>query len=102
MIIRPAYVMLLAFLLVPVVNSQSELPEGEGRLIVEDVCTRCHDLVNITDSRRSKEQWQHIVSQMIMQGSPLEEYEVDTVVEYLSKNFGKKNVKSTDIPEITK
>jgi hypothetical protein len=71
------------------VYAQSTLPEGEGRDIVEDVCIACHGLINITNSRRSETQWQHTVSQMIVLGAPLAEYEVDIVVEYLSKNFGK-------------
>jgi hypothetical protein len=70
------------------VFSQSALPEGEGSDIVEDVCTMCHDLTNITDSNRSPEQWRFVVNQMVMQGAPLQDYEVDTVVEYLSNSFG--------------
>lgn len=71
------------------VFSQSVLPEGEGSDIVEDVCAMCHDLTNITDSNRSPEQWRFVVNQMMMQGAPLQDYEVGTVVDYLSKNFGK-------------
>ena len=72
-------------------SAQSVLPEGEGRDIVEDVCTECHSLINITDSKRTPVQWQYVVSTMIAQGAPLEEYEIETVVEYLSKNFGKES-----------
>lgn len=78
------------------VFAQSTLPEGEGRDIVEDVCSTCHGLINITDSRRSKAQWQRVVSQMLILGAPLAEYEVDTVVDYLSKNFGNESKPSGD------
>jgi len=72
------------------VNAQVDLPDGEGRDIIEDVCVECHSLSNITDSKRTIGQWRYIVAQMIAQGAPLEEYEIETVINYLSKNFGKK------------
>jgi hypothetical protein len=43
----------------------------------------------MTDSNRTSEQWRSVVSQMMTQGAPLQDYEVDTVVDYLAKNFGK-------------
>lgn len=73
------------------VFGESELPDGEGRLIVEDVCSMCHGLMNITDIRRTPEQWQYIVNMMVNQGAPLEDYEIDIVIEYLSKNFGEES-----------
>jgi hypothetical protein len=78
---------LFIILAVPVM-SQSALPDGEGSDIVDDVCTMCHDLTNIIDSKRSAEQWRFVVNQMVMQGAPLQDYEVDTIVDYLSNNFG--------------
>jgi competence protein ComEA len=88
MTIRFIFTLFLTLTGVNAANSQDSLPDGEGRDIVEDVCTTCHDLINITKSRRSHEQWQFVVSMMIAQGAPLEEYEIETVVDYLSKNFG--------------
>ena len=85
---NPVILGILYFLTSPV-YAQSTLPEGEGRDIVEDVCSTCHGLINITDSKRTHEQWQYVVSTMIAQGAPLEDYEIKTVVDYLSRNFGK-------------
>jgi hypothetical protein len=81
------------------VIAQDALPDGEGRDIVEDVCSQCHSLLNITDSKRTAAQWQYVVSQMIAQGAPLEDYEIDTVVSYLSKNFGKDNSQNKVVPD---
>jgi len=36
---------------------------------------------------------------MIAQGAPLEDYEIDTVVSYLSKNFGKDNSQNKVVPD---
>jgi hypothetical protein len=84
------------------VFAQDALPDGEGRDIVEDVCNQCHSLLNITDSKRTTAQWQYVVSQMIAQGAPLEEYEIDTVVSYLSKNFGKDTSQNDVVPDTMK
>ncbi len=82
--------LLLLYIFTTPVISQTALPEGEGSDIVDDVCTMCHDLTNITDSSRSPEQWRFVVNQMVMQGAPLQDYEIDIVVDYLSNNFGLK------------
>ena len=95
MTVRFSVLLVLLCIQVPVF-AQSTLPEGEGRDIVEDVCNTCHGLNNITDSRRSKAQWQRVVSQMLIMGAPLADYEVDTVVDYLAKNFGSETKPSAD------
>ena len=69
-------------------RSQDALPEGEGRDIVEYVCSQCHDLIQVTSASKTSEQWMYLVTMMKNQGAPIEEYEVDTVVRYLSENFG--------------
>ena len=92
MLFRIVVNLILLFSIFTPVIGQDTLPEGEGRDIVEDVCTECHSLMNITYSKRTPEQWQYVVSEMITQGAPLEEYEIETVVNYLSKNFGKDSI----------
>lgn len=71
----------------PLTHAQS-LPEGEGREIVADVCSQCHGLVYITDSRRTAAQWQYIVSMMIALGAPLQPEEIGPVIQYLVENLG--------------
>jgi virginiamycin B lyase len=68
--------------------AQDALPDGEGRDTVEYVCSQCHDLLPITSARKTPDQWRYVITTMINQGAPLEEYEVDTVVRYLAENFG--------------
>ncbi|MGY8813817.1 MAG: c-type cytochrome [Gammaproteobacteria bacterium] len=95
------YLILFVCVVSPVI-AQDILPDGEGRDIVEDVCSSCHSLLNITDSKRTPAQWQYVVSQMISQGAPLEEYEIETVVSYLSKNFGKDTMRNDVEPDTMK
>ncbi len=65
-----------------------ELPDDEGRDIVEYACTQCHDLYQVTQARKTPRQWEYLVTQMINQGAPIEDHEVETVVRYLAKHFG--------------
>lgn len=68
--------------------AEDALPQGEGRDIVEYVCSQCHDLFPVTQASKTPEQWRQLVTMMMNQGAPLEEYEVDTVVRYLAEHFG--------------
>lgn len=70
------------------VFGDSELPDGEGQLIVEDVCSICHGLMTVTDKQATPEQWKYIVYMMVNYGAPLQDHEIEIVIEYLSENFG--------------
>lgn len=70
------------------VAAEDGLPAGEGKDVVEAVCADCHGLSYVTDARKTREQWQRLVTMMFDQGAPLEEYEIDIVVTYLADHFG--------------
>jgi cytochrome c5 len=65
-----------------------DLPEGDGRKILETSCAGCHDLSVVTKGRLSKAAWQDLIDRMIGMGAKVEDAQVPTLVEYLSKNFG--------------
>ena len=64
------------------------LPPGKAKAIVEHECAGCHVLKVVTSKRASKEQWSVLVDQMISRGADVPDEEIETVVEYLAKNFG--------------
>jgi competence ComEA-like helix-hairpin-helix protein len=69
---------------------QDSLPEGEGKDIVETVCTQCHGLDYVTSTKKTAAGWKSTVDNMVeAEGAPLTEDEIDVVVQYLSRNFGK-------------
>jgi competence protein ComEA len=78
----------LTTIFVAVSASSSALPPGEGKPIVERMCSSCHTLKVVTSKRASPEQWGQLVDQMVSRGAEGTDEEVETVVEYLSKNFG--------------
>jgi competence ComEA-like helix-hairpin-helix protein len=64
------------------------LPPGKGKAIVQRDCTGCHALKVVTSKHASPEQWSALVNQMVSRGADVPDEEIETVVEYLAKNFG--------------
>jgi cytochrome c5 len=62
-----------------------------GRRLVEDVCTYCHTLAKLTGQELSKEEWRDLIKGMIFEGAPVTDEEFSVIVDYLAKNFGKKD-----------
>jgi competence protein ComEA len=69
-------------------SKESSLPEGDGKELVETVCDQCHGLKDVTDLRKTSQEWRDIVQDMVARDAPLLDDEVDVVVAYLAKNFG--------------
>jgi mono/diheme cytochrome c family protein len=64
------------------------LPPGEGRDLVAVACTQCHGLNTIMAIRDGSAGWRQFVNYMILKGAQVTEREADTVVQYLTANFG--------------
>jgi competence protein ComEA len=69
--------------------AQTNLPDGPGKTVVERECTRCHGLSQIVKAHRSRDRWATIVDEMVSRGAQLSDVELDEVVDYLAKNFGR-------------
>ncbi len=67
-----------------------KLPPGEGKRIVETVCSSCHPTDVVTSKSYSRERWRAVVEAMISEGASLTKAEAAQVVEYLARNFGEK------------
>jgi hypothetical protein len=63
------------------------LPDGAGKAIVQRMCTGCHSLKTVTSQHATKDQWSAIVQQMVSRGADGTDEEINTVVDYLAKNF---------------
>ncbi len=64
------------------------LPPGEGRDVVASVCTGCHTLNTIVQIRDGATGWRQFVNYMIMKGAQVSQHDSDTIVQYLTTNFG--------------
>jgi competence protein ComEA len=66
-----------------------ELPDGPGKSAVERVCTKCHDLNQVTGRRRTAMDWGMTVDKMITQGAEATDAQFGEILDYLIKNFRK-------------
>jgi mono/diheme cytochrome c family protein len=69
-----------------------KLKEGVGRDIVATQCAACHsvDMIQINSPFMTKKEWEATVNKMVnVMGSPLAKEDIPTVVEYLTKYYGK-------------
>ncbi len=68
-----------------------ELPEGDGKAIATENCQVCHKLTNLTKAHKNLEDWKDTVQIMIDRGANVPADKIDTLVQYLAKNFGPKD-----------
>jgi len=64
------------------------MPDGQGRAIVQKQCSVCHAVTVVTSKHASHSEWDQVVNQMVSRGADLTDEEIETVVDYLSKNYG--------------
>ena len=68
-----------------------ELPDGDGKAIATENCQACHKLTNLTKAHKNLDDWKDTVQTMIDRGANVPADQVDTLVQYLAKNFGPKD-----------
>ena len=64
------------------------LPDGPGKEILLDICTRCHDLQRVRRERLNAEGWLEILDAMLNEGAPLSDKDLPVILRYLARNFG--------------
>jgi cytochrome c5 len=65
-----------------------ELPEGEGKKLLEARCVSCHSLKPVVSLKQSQDAWKKLVVKMVGYGAQLDDKEVDVATGYLTKYFG--------------
>jgi competence protein ComEA len=70
---------------------KDDLPDGDGKQILLTSCTACHDLTEVTKFRGyyTRDEWRDIVRTMVEYGAKVQDKDIDVLVDYLAKNFGK-------------
>ena len=69
-------------------SSAQNLPDGDGRAILQAACTQCHELSSITNLRLDRAGWEKVVAEMMSLGASMRDSEVDVAVTYLAAHFG--------------
>jgi glucose dehydrogenase len=75
----------------PVHATESQLPEGDGRDLVEKVCSNCHSVGVMTNLHRNRSQWTQTVQRMAQNGASATDEQFDLIIDYLTRNFGPGN-----------
>jgi mono/diheme cytochrome c family protein len=77
----------------PAAKPEDELPEGEGKRILQASCTSCHELDEVTKFRGyyDRKAWADIVNTMVEYGAALEKGDDEVLVDYLTQHLGKQN-----------
>jgi cytochrome c5 len=68
-------------------DSYGPLPEGEGKAIVLNKCTVCHDLKRVRQHFATPEDWVDTLNAMQNEGLMISDDELLTVLKYLARNF---------------
>jgi mono/diheme cytochrome c family protein len=69
------------------VRFHGPLPEGEGKAIVLNICTMCHDLQRVRTHGGTVEDWFDLLNAMIGEGAPLTDEQIPVILKYLATNF---------------
>lgn len=68
------------------------LKEGAGKDVVQANCVMCHslDYIQMNSVFQDRKGWEATVNKMVKaMGAPIAANDVPTIVDYLSKNYGK-------------
>ena len=68
--------------------AQEDLPEGKGRVTLENTCTECHGLDKALKRLHTERQWREIAVRMRSKGATMSDDELNDLVAYLTQNFG--------------
>ncbi len=84
------FTVLILFLMLALPSfGQQGFPPGPGRETLQRVCTQCHDIDSLPRLRYSRADWTNLVFSMKDMGADASGAEMDEIIDYLTKNFGK-------------
>ena len=79
-------------------SSPTDDPAAE---LFSQMCSRCHDGARITAIRRTKSEWEDVLTKMIERGATGSEEDFLTVFGYLRRHHGKVYINTATLDEIT-
>src|SRR5438552_16463116 len=71
-----------------------QLPEGDGKKVLQEACTACHGLDGVVKLHLDKEGWEGLVSSMVSNGAQVDQKDFPVSIDYLVKNFGKQGAQA--------
>jgi mono/diheme cytochrome c family protein len=86
---RLAFILAVLACLAALPAGADDLPDGPGKDTFVNVCGQCHGLDVITGLKHTKAEWKAVVDDMAAYGASAKDEELDAIVNYLARNFGK-------------
>ncbi len=83
------WLVFVLWLILPARADNQQFPDAPGKPVFLKVCSQCHPVDPIADLRHTKAEWKDIVDRMAAMGDDATEQELNIIVDYLSKYFGK-------------
>jgi competence ComEA-like helix-hairpin-helix protein len=81
-------------------TGQSAADDPQAELFAQ-TCNRCHDGARITAVRRTRDEWQDVITKMIERGAMGTEDDFQNVFGYLRRHYGKVYINTATADEIT-
>jgi competence protein ComEA len=69
--------------------------------LFSQMCSRCHDGARITAIRRTKSEWEEVLTKMMTMGATGSEDDFLTVFGYLRRHYGKVYINTAALDELT-
>jgi mono/diheme cytochrome c family protein len=60
-----------------------------ARTLFVDICSSCHTLARISEQALTRDEWREETKGMISEGAAMSDEEVDLLLDYLARNFGR-------------
>jgi cytochrome c5 len=71
----------------PTEQEQVAPPELDGKTLLEERCTRCHNLGRVERAKNTEEEWKTTVERMVDRGAQLNQEEQELVIQYLTEMY---------------
>jgi cytochrome c5 len=65
-----------------------QLPDGDGKKVLQAACTACHGLDGVVRLKLDKAGWEGLVASMVSNGAQVDSKDMPVLIDYLVKNFG--------------
>ncbi|HEY1269514.1 MAG TPA: hypothetical protein VGH16_19800 [Candidatus Binatia bacterium] len=63
------------------------LPAGDGQQETKELCSSCHNLQKVVQSRKTPQEWERSVNDMLARGAQIFPDEAEKITKYLSVSF---------------
>jgi hypothetical protein len=90
-LVSTAFTLVLTLALAACGGANQDPPSAgsDGKTLVEERCTRCHNLTRVEAARKTSEGWTVTVQRMVAYGARLDNAEQKTVIQYLAETYPK-------------